>query len=84
MADSGKLTTGPSANKVTKVIGIGNDKLDPQDKKVICKAICYCEIHPNKGKSGKRDQHQDCVSERLGKLDEFLNHQRGRLRKRKI
>lgn len=80
MADQGKpqgkLTTAPAQNKITKIIGIGGDGLDPQDKKVICKAICYCEVNPNKGgKKGDRNQHQTCVSERLGELDRFLHHQ---------
>ncbi|WP_445115003.1 VRR-NUC domain-containing protein [Acinetobacter sp. WZC-1] len=77
MADQGKpqgtLITSPL--KTTKVVAIDSTALDPQDKKVICKAICYCNINPNKGKKGNRDQHQSCVSERLGALDQFLNHQ---------
>ena len=54
MADQGKpqgiLTTGPSQNPTIKVVAIISDALDLQDKKVICKAICYCEVNPNKGK----------------------------------
>ena len=53
MADQGKpqgsMTTSPSKSPITKVVGIGGDGIDPQDKKVICKAICYCEANPNKG-----------------------------------
>lgn len=79
MADQGKpqgtLKTAPVQLQTIKVVAIGSDQLDPQDKKVICKAICYCNVNPNKGKSGNRDQHQSCVSERLGELDKFLNHQ---------
>ncbi|KKW77375.1 VRR-NUC domain protein [Acinetobacter sp. Ag2] len=79
MADQGKpqgiLTTGPSQNPTIKVVAIISDALDLQDKKVICKAICYCEVNPNKGKKKETNQYQACVSERLGELDKFLNYQ---------
>ncbi|ENX11992.1 hypothetical protein F895_03497 [Acinetobacter sp. CIP 64.2] len=47
MAEQGKplgtLKTAPAQLQTIKVVAIGNDQLDPQDKEVICKAICYCE-----------------------------------------
>ena len=79
MADQGKplgtLTTTPAQNPTIKVVAIASeDKLDPQDKEVLCKAICYCNTTPNKGKAGN-NQYQSCVSERLKELDRFLGHQ---------
>ncbi|MDC4663990.1 VRR-NUC domain-containing protein (plasmid) [Acinetobacter baumannii] len=68
----GKLTT--SKLPTIKVVAIGGDQLDPQDKEVICKAICYCNTTPNKGKAG-HNQYQSCVSERLKELDRFMGHQ---------
>ncbi|UUM28836.1 VRR-NUC domain-containing protein [Acinetobacter colistiniresistens] len=77
MAEQGKplgtLKTAPAQLQTIKVVAIGNDQLDPQDKEVICKAICYCDARPNKGKAG-HNQYQSCVSERLKELDRFLGH----------
>ncbi|MFW2104946.1 VRR-NUC domain-containing protein [Acinetobacter guillouiae] len=78
MADQGKplgtLTTTPAQNPTIKVVAIASeDKLDPQDKEVLCKAICYCNSNPKKGKSGQ-NLYQSCVSERLNELDKFLGH----------
>ena len=68
----GKLITAPVQMQTIKVVAIGSDQLDPQDKEVICKAICYCNAKPNKGKAG-HNQYQSCVSERLKELDSFLD-----------
>jgi len=70
----GTLKTAPVQLQTIKIVAIGHDQLDPQDKVVICKAICYCNTTPNKGKTNQ-NLHQSCVSERLKELDRFLNHQ---------
>jgi hypothetical protein len=69
----GKLITAPAQLQTIEVVAIGSDQLDPQDKEIICKAICYCNAKPNKGKAGY-NQYQSCVSERLKELDSFLGH----------
>lgn len=78
MSDQGKpqgsMKTAPVQLETIKVVGIGSNELDPQDKEVICKAICYCESNPKKGKAGQ-NLYQSCVSERLGELDKILGHQ---------
>ncbi len=77
MADQGKpqgiLTTTPAQNPTIKVVAIGNDKLDPEDKKVLCSAICHCHYQPHKGKNDQ-NLYQSCVSARLKELDLFLGH----------
>lgn len=77
MADQGKpqgtLTTAPAKLEVIKVVAIGNNELDPQDKEVICSAICYCDSNPKKGKGGQ-NLYQSCVTERLNQLDKMLGH----------
>jgi hypothetical protein len=52
-------------------VGILEPKLDPQDKKVLCSAICYCSATPNVSRDG-RSLKQACVAQRLGELDEIL------------
>lgn len=78
MSDQGKpkgtLATTPTQMPTIKIVAIDNDALDPQDKEVICKAICYCHSVPNKGKT-EQNLHQSCVSERLKELDKFLSYQ---------
>lgn len=69
----GTLKTTPAQLQTIKVVAIGGNQLDPQDKEVVCKAICYCDTRPNKSKAG-RNQYQSCVSERLKELDRFLGH----------
>lgn len=69
----GTLKTTPVQLKTIKIVAIGGDELDPQDKEVICKAICYCNSIPNKGKTNQ-NLHQSCVSERLKELDKFMGH----------
>ncbi|ROL84409.1 nuclease [Pseudomonas chlororaphis] len=51
--------------------GILEPKLDPQDKQVLCSAICYCNATPNVSQDGK-SLKQACVAQRLGELDEIL------------
>ncbi|MGE7955069.1 VRR-NUC domain-containing protein [Pseudomonas sp. NPDC089530] len=52
-------------------VGILEPKLDPQDKQVLCSAICYCSATPNVSQDGK-SLKQACVAQRLGELDEIL------------
>lgn len=52
-------------------VGILKPKLDPQDKNVLCSAICYCSGTPNISQDGKHLK-QACVAQRLGELDEIL------------
>lgn len=55
----------------TNPVGILDPKLDPQDKQVLCSAICYCSTTPNVSQNG-RNLKQACVAQRLGELNEVL------------
>jgi hypothetical protein len=76
MADQGKpqgtLTT--SQLKTIKVVAIDSTALDPKDKEILCRAICYCNYNPNKGKK-QNNLYQSCVSERLKEMDEMMFNQ---------
>lgn len=62
---------GMSPEGKTNPVGILKPKLDPQDKNVLCSAICYCSSTPNISQDGKHLK-QGCVAQRLGELDEIL------------
>ena len=66
-------TGGMSSQGTTTVVGINKPKIDPIDKKILCKAMCTCDKDPNVGKDGKRLK-QVCVSGQLKSLDQFLSH----------
>ena len=72
MSDQPSLSQGGMSpdGKINQV-GILQPKLDPQDKKVLCSAICYCSATPNVSQDGK-NLKQSCVAQRLGELDERL------------
>ncbi|MEL7967234.1 VRR-NUC domain-containing protein [Vreelandella neptunia] len=55
----------------TNPVRIAEPRLDPQDEKVLCSAICYCSSTPNISRDGK-NLKQSCVSQRLGELNEVL------------
>ena len=67
----GKLITAPVQMQTIKVVAIGSDQLDPQDKEVICKAICYCNAKPNKGKAGHNQYEPYRVCRRLNILRDY-------------
>lgn len=72
MSDQPSLSQGGmSPEGKTNPVGILEPGLDPQDKKVLCSAICYCSGTPNVGQDGK-NLKQACVAQRLGELDEVL------------
>lgn len=68
---SGLSQGGMSPEGKTNPVGILKPKLDPQDKQVLCSAICYCSSTPNISQDGK-NLKQGCVAQRLGELDEIL------------
>lgn len=55
----------------TNPVGTLEPRLDPQDKKVLCSAVCHCTSTPNLSQDGK-SLKQACVAQRLGELDEVL------------
>ena len=57
----------------TTQVRISQPQLDPQDKKVLCSAMCQCDKAPNIGKDGQQLK-QACVSERMKALDKLLEH----------
>ena len=72
MSDQPSLSQGGmSPEGKINPVGILEPKLDPQDKKVLCSAICYCSATPNVSQDGK-SLKQACVAQRLGELDEIL------------
>lgn len=65
---------GMSPTGTTTLVGINEPKLDAADKKVLCAAICFCEVAPNTGADG-RSLKQVCVEKRLNDLDAvFIAH----------
>jgi len=69
------LATGRmSPQGATTVVKINRPNVDFVDKKVLCSAICKCKDTPGVGKDG-RLLKQSCVSGRLKKLDNILEHQ---------
>lgn len=52
-------------------VSVLEPKLDPQDREVLCSAMCHCSATPNISKDGK-SLKQSCVAQRLGELDELL------------
>lgn len=72
MSDQPSLSQGGmSPDGKINPVGILEPKLDPQDKKVLCSAICYCSTTPNVSQNG-RNLKQSCVAQRLGELDEIV------------
>lgn len=72
MSDQPGLSQGGmSPGGKTNPVGILDPNLDPQDKMVLCSAVCYCSSTPNISQDGK-NLKQNCVAQRLGELDEVL------------
>lgn len=72
MSDQPSLSQGGmSPTGKVNPVGVLEPKLDPQDKKVLCSAICYCSSTPNVSQDGK-NLKQSCVAQRLGELNEVL------------
>lgn len=66
-------TGGMSPEGTTTIVKINRPDLDPQDKKVLCSAMCQCKDTPETGKNGQ-SLRQMCVSGRLAALDNLLEH----------
>lgn len=64
---------GMTPEGATTVVPINKPQLDAADKKVLCSAMCQCEVQPNIGEDG-RSLKQQCVAGRLKALDVVLNH----------
>lgn len=72
MSDQPSLSRGGmSPEGRTNPVGTLEPRLDPQDKKVLCSAVCHCSSTPNLSQDGK-SLKQACVAQRLGELDEIL------------
>ena len=72
MSDQPSLSRGGmSPEGRTNPVGTLEPRLDPQDKKVLCSAVCHCTSTPNLSQDGK-SLKQACVAQRLGELDEVL------------
>lgn len=71
MSDSSLSEGGMRADGQINPVGVLEPKLDLQDLKVLCSAICYCSATPNISRDG-RSLKQACVAQRLGELDEVL------------
>lgn len=72
MSDQPSLSRGGmSPEGRTNPVGTLESRLDPQDKKVLCSAVCHCSSTPNLSQDGK-SLKQACVAQRLGELDEVL------------
>lgn len=72
MGDQPSLSQGVmSSAGNTHPVGVQTPKLAPQDKKVLCSAVCYCSSTPNTSVDGK-SLKQNCVSQRLGELNQVL------------
>lgn len=66
-------TGGMSPQGTTTVVGVNKPRIEPDDKKILCNAMCKCDKNPNVGKDGKQLK-QACVSERLKSLDKLLSY----------
>lgn len=72
MSDQPRLGQGNlESGGVKNPVRTGQPELDPQDKRVLCSAVCYCSATPNISQDG-RNLKQACVAQRLGELDEVL------------
>lgn len=73
MSDQPGLSQGgTSPGGTTNPVGVLDPKLDPQDKRVLCSAVCFCESTPNISEDGK-NLKQSCVAQRLNELNEVLH-----------
>ena len=67
MSDQPSLSRGGmSPEGRTNPVGTLESRLDPQDKKVLCSAVCHCSSTPNLSQDGK-SLKQACVAQRLGR-----------------
>jgi len=58
----------------TNTVRLRPNALDPQDRRVICSAICKCDAMPSIGSEGQTLKQQ-CVSGRLRAMDALTDHQ---------
>ncbi len=64
MSDQPSLSRGGmSPEGRTNPVGTLEPRLDPQDKKVLCSAVCHCSSTPNLSQDGK-SLKQVCVAQR--------------------
>lgn len=52
---------GMSPEGTTTVVKVGRPNLSPEDKKVLCSAICKCKETPGIGKDGQIAQAVLCI-----------------------
>ena len=69
---SGSTARGGGQTTSVQLRGAG---LDPQDKKVVCKAVCVCSREPDEGASGQ-SLKQQCVSRNLRDVDRAMDTMR--------
>ena len=60
-----------SGSTINSSNGYNPGGLSPENKKILCTAICKCEKSPNIGKTGNQLK-QSCVSSALNQLDKIL------------
>lgn len=68
---SGSTARGGGQTTSVQLRGAG---LGPQDKKVVCKAVCVCSRKPDEGASGQ-NLRQQCVSRNLRDVDRSMDWQ---------
>ncbi|MFP5390924.1 MAG: VRR-NUC domain-containing protein [Gammaproteobacteria bacterium] len=61
----------------TTVVRISQPKIDPLDKKILCKAMCTCDKNPTIGSDGRRLK-QNCVATTLKNYDATMRSVGGR------
>lgn len=71
--ESASGSTGPGEGQ-TNTVRLRPNSLDPQDRRVICSAICKCNAMPSIGAQGQTLKQQ-CVSGRLKAMDAVTDNQ---------
>ncbi len=74
MAEPTPLATGGMSRAgTTTIVKINLPEIEPQDKKVLCMALCQCDKAPQVGKEGQQLK-QVCVAKTLKEVDQQLEH----------
>jgi VRR-NUC domain len=66
-------TGGMSRAGTTTVVKINLPEIEPQDKKVLCAALCHCDKTPQIGKDGQQLK-QICVAKTMKEVDQQLEY----------
>jgi hypothetical protein len=66
-------TGGMSRAGTTTIVKINLPEIEPQDKKVLCSALCHCDKAPDIGKDGQQLK-QVCVARTMKEVDKQLDH----------